>query len=191
MLSYGLPVVVALNRFSTDTAAEIAVVEKLCKQKGVEFALSEVFEKGSAGGLALAEKVVQACEKPVSFQFAYRDEQTIIQKIEAVAKKIYGAAQVAFTASARKQLQAIEALGDEYAAYPVCMAKTQYSLSDDPTALGRPSGFTLTVRELKLCAGAKFIVALTGDIMTMPGLSKTPAAMKIDIDSAGHIQGLF
>ena len=188
---YGVPVVVAINRFGTDTEAELKAVEEMCIAKGAEFALSEVFAKGSEGGLDLAEKVVKACEKESNFHVLYPDEMSIKDKITTVAKEIYGAKDVKFDASASKAIAEFEALNPEYARFPVCMAKTQYSLSDDPTKLGRPTDFTLTVREVKLSAGAGFIVALTGAIMTMPGLPKAPAALKIDVDENGKITGLF
>ena len=188
---YGVPVVVAINRFGTDTDAELKAVEEMCIAKGAEFALSEVFAKGSEGGIDLAHKVVKACEKPSNFHVLYPDEMSIKDKIATVAKEIYGAKDVKFDASASKAIAEIEALDPAYSRFPVCMAKTQYSLSDDPTKLGRPTDFTLTVREVKLSAGAGFIVALTGTIMTMPGLPKAPAALKIDIDDNGKITGLF
>ncbi|MCI8332707.1 MAG: formate--tetrahydrofolate ligase [Clostridiales bacterium] len=191
MMAFGLPVVVALNRFDTDTEAEIAVVRSLCEQKGVAFALSDVFAKGGEGGVELAEQVIKACEKPSELMLTYLDTASIADKIRAVATKIYGAADVVFTAEADRQLAAIESLDKGYERYPVCIAKTQYSLSDNPALLGRPKDFTLTVREVRLSAGAHFVVALTGDIMTMPGLSKEPAAQKIDIDDDGRITGLF
>ena len=188
---FGLPVVVALNRFDTDTDAEIAVVRELCESKGVDIALSEVFAKGSEGGVELAEKVVAACEKENNFTFTYPDEYSIKEKIEAVAEKIYGADGVNYDAAALKAIKDIEALGEEYTRYPVCIAKTQYSLSDDMTKLGRPENFKITVRDVKLSAGAKFIVVLTGAILTMPGLPKAPAALNIDVDDDGNISGLF
>ncbi|MBQ8345360.1 MAG: formate--tetrahydrofolate ligase [Clostridia bacterium] len=188
---YGLPVVVAINRFGTDTDAELALVEKVCLAKGADFALSEVHAKGGEGGLDLAEKVIAACEKEKNFQFMYEDSMSIREKIEAVATKIYGADGVKFDASAAKALAEIEALDPKYSTFPICVAKTQYSLSDDATKLGRPTGFTLTVREVKLSAGAEFIVVLTGAIMTMPGLPKKPAAYAIDVDDDGNITGLF
>ena len=188
---YGVPVVVALNRFDTDTDAELDFVRKSCAARGAELALSEVFAKGGEGGRELAEKVVAACEKPSSFKVLYADELSIKDKIATIAKEIYGAADVVYEAGAEKQLSDILALDPEYAKFPVCMAKTQYSLSDDPAKLGRPTGFTLTVREIKLSAGAGFIVALTGAILTMPGLPKVPAAYNIDVDDAGKITGLF
>ncbi|MBQ8849310.1 MAG: formate--tetrahydrofolate ligase [Clostridia bacterium] len=188
---FGLPVVVAINRFGTDTDAELDYVRKICEDKGAEFALSEVFAKGGDGGIELAEKVIKACEAPKSFTFMYDDDMSPIEKIEAIAKKIYGADGVKLDASAAKALSEIEALDPEYKKLPICMAKTQYSLSDDASKLGRPTGFTLTVREIKLSAGAGFIVVLTGAVMTMPGLPKKPAAYSIDIDDDGNITGLF
>ena len=188
---YGIPVVVAINRFESDSDAELGAIEDICKAKGAEFALSEVFAKGSEGGVDLANKVVNACKKKSNFRLLYPDEMPIKEKIETVAKKIYGAKEVKFDPAALKSIEEIEKLSPEYSKYPVCMAKTQYSLSDDPTKLGRPKNFTLTVREIKLSAGAKFIVALTGTIMTMPGLPKSPAALRIDVDNNGKITGLF
>ena len=188
---YGVPVVVAINRFGSDTDAELKAVEDICIAKGAEFALSEVFAKGGEGGIDLAEKVVKACEKESNFHVLYDDDLSIKEKITVIAKEIYGAADVKFDAQASKSIAEFEALSPEYSKFPVCMAKTQYSLSDDATKLGRPTGFTLTVREVKLSAGAGFIVALTGAIMTMPGLPKVPAAMKIDVDDNGKITGLF
>ncbi|MBQ7225120.1 MAG: formate--tetrahydrofolate ligase [Clostridia bacterium] len=188
---YGVPVVVAINRFGTDTDAELKAVEEMCIAKGADFALSDVFAKGGDGGIELAKKVVAACEKPSNFRVLYPDEMSIKDKIITVAKEIYGAGDVKFDAAASKAIAEFEALDPEYSKFPVCMAKTQYSLSDDQTKLGRPTGFTLTVREVKLSAGAGFIVALTGSIMTMPGLPKAPAALKIDVDNDGKITGLF
>ena len=188
---YGLPVVVAINRFGTDSDAEIECLRQICEERGVDFALSEVFAKGGEGGIELAHKVVEACEKKSEFKFIYDDDMSIKEKIEAVAKNIYGAADVKYDAAALKALSEIEALDEKYGKFPVCMAKTQYSLSDDATKLGRPTGFTLNVREIKLSAGAGFIVALTGAIMTMPGLPKKPAAYSIDVDGDGNITGLF
>ena len=186
---YGLPCVVAINRFPTDTEAELALVERRCRELGVNVALSEVWAKGGEGGIELAREVVRLCEEPSDFRFAYPDELDIRGKIEAVAKRVYHAGAVAFTGPAEKELRQLEALG--YGKLPVCMAKTQYSFSDDPAKLGAPEGFTLTVRKLKVSAGAGFIVALTGDIMTMPGLPKSPAAERIDVDEDGRISGLF
>ena len=188
---YGLPVVVAINRFGTDTDAELAYIEKVCAEKGADFALSEVFAKGGDGGIDLANKVVAACEKEKNFEFMYADELSIKEKISALATKIYGAAEVKYDASALKNIAEIEALDEKYSRFPICVAKTQYSLSDDAALLGRPTGFTLTVREVKLSAGAEFIVVLTGAIMTMPGLPKKPAAFNIDVDDDGNITGLF
>ena len=188
---YGLPVVVAINRFHTDTDAELAYVEEICKAKGADFALSEVFAKGGNGGIELAQKVVAACEKEKNFTFMYEDSLSIKEKIEALAAKIYGASEVKYDASALKSIAEIEALDPKYSNFPICVAKTQYSLSDDASLLGRPTGFTLTVREVKLSAGAEFIVVLTGAIMTMPGLPKAPAAFNIDVDDDGNITGLF
>ena len=188
---YGVPVVVAINRFGTDTDAELKAVEDMCVAKGAEFALSDVFAKGGEGGIELAKKVVKACDTESNFHVLYPDEMSIKDKITTVAKEIYGAKDVKFDAAASKAIAEFEALNPEYARFPVCMAKTQYSLSDDPTKLGRPTDFTLTVREVKLSAGAGFIVALTGAIMTMPGLPKAPAALKIDVDDNGKITVLF
>ena len=188
---YGLPVVVAINRFGTDTDAELAYIEKVCTEKGADFALSEVFAKGGDGGIDLANKVVAACEKEKNFEFMYADELSIKEKISALATKIYGAAEVKYDAAALKNIAEIEALDEKYSRFPICVAKTQYSLSDDASLLGRPTGFTLTVREVKLSAGAEFIVVLTGAIMTMPGLPKKPAAFNIDVDDDGNITGLF
>lgn len=186
---FGLPAVVAINAFPTDTAEELDFVEKKCNELGAEVALSEVWAKGGEGGLALAEKVIAAMDKPNNFHFMYETEQTIPEKITAIVKEIYGGDKVVFTAPAKKQLAEIEALGLDK--MPVCMAKTQYSLSDDATKLGRPEGFTVTVKELRISAGAGFIVALTGNILTMPGLPKKPAAENMDIDVNGKITGLF
>ena len=188
---YGLPIVVAINRFGTDTEAELNMVREICEKAGADFALSDVFAGGGEGGIELAKKVVEACEKPSQFKLLYDDNTSIIEKITTIAKEIYGADGVKFDAAAIKSIKEIEALGEEFAKLPVCMAKTQYSLSDDATKLGRPTGYQLTVREIKLSAGAGFVVALTGAIMTMPGLGKAPAAYSIDIDSKGNITGLF
>ena len=188
---FGLPVVVAINRFGTDTEAELDIIRDICERKGVDFALSEVFAKGGEGGIELAQKVVEACEKKSDFRFMYDDNMSIKEKINAVATKIYGADSVKYDAAALKTIAEIEALDEKYSKFPICVAKTQYSLSDDPTKLGRPEGFTLTVREIKLSAGAGFIVVLTGAIMTMPGLPKKPAAYSIDVDDDGNITGLF
>lgn len=189
MQKYNIPVVVAINRFGTDTDAELNFIADYCRARGAEFALSDVFGKGGDGGIELAKKVVEACEKPSDFAPIYSNDLTIKEKIETIAKTIYGADGVNFTANAIKNINEISALGGDK--LPVCIAKTQYSLSDDPKKLGRPSGFTVTVRECKLSNGAGFVVALTGDIMTMPGLPKAPAALRIDVDSDGKITGLF
>ena len=188
---FGLPVVVAINRFGTDSDAELAYVEEICKAKGADFSLSEVFAKGGEGGIDLANKVVAACEKEKNFKFAYESELSIKEKIEAIATKIYGAGEIKYDAAALKNIAEIEALDEKYSRFPICVAKTQYSLSDDASKLGRPEGFTLTVREVKLSAGAEFIVVLTGAIMTMPGLPKAPSAFNLDVDDDGHITGLF
>ena len=186
---YGLPCVVAINAFPTDTAAELKLVEDKCRELGVNVALSEVWAKGGEGGMALAEEVVRLCEQESNFTFAYDVEESIEDKLNAIAKKIYHADGVALTPGARKQMKELEANG--FGNLPICMAKTQYSFSDDPALLGAPRGFTVTVRNLKVSAGAGFLVALTGDIMTMPGLPKVPAAEKIDVDETGKITGLF
>ena len=186
---YGLPCVVAINAFPTDTAAELKLVEDKCRELGVNVALSEVWAKGGEGGKALAEEVVRLCEQESNFTFAYDVEDSIEDKLNAIAKKIYHADGVALTPGARKQMKELEANG--FGNLPICMAKTQYSFSDDPALLGAPRGFTVTVRNLKVSAGAGFLVALTGDIMTMPGLPKVPAAEKIDVDETGKITGLF
>ena len=187
--AFGLPAVVAINAFPTDTKEELDFVEKKCNELGAEVALSEVWAKGGEGGIALAEKVLAATEKPNNFNFTYEVEQSIPEKIEAIVKRVYGGDGVVFTGPAMKQLKEIEELGLDK--MPVCMAKTQYSLSDDPTKLGRPKNFKITVKELRISAGAGFIVALTGDILTMPGLPKKPAAENMDIDVNGKITGLF
>ena len=188
MTKYGVPVVVAINRFLTDSEKELNLIADYCKNLGADFALSEVFAKGGEGGKELAQKVVEACEKSASFAPIYDTSLSIKEKITAIAKTIYGAEGVNFTAAAEKNIAEIEELGKDM---PVCIAKTQYSLSDDEKALGRPTGFTITVREVKISAGAGFIVALTGSIMTMPGLPKVPAANNIDVDENGKINGLF
>ena len=187
--AFGLPAVVAINAFPTDTAEELAFVEKKCNELGAEVALSEVWAKGGEGGLALADKVWKAMEKPNNFNFTYDVESSIPEKIDAIVKRVYGGLGADFTPAAKKQLEEIEELG--FDKMPVCMAKTQYSLSDDPSKMGRPEGFRITVKELRISAGAGFIVALTGDILTMPGLPKKPAAENMDIDVNGKITGLF
>lgn len=189
MHRYGVPVVVAINRFGADTDAELEYIENYCKQLGADFALSEVFAKGGEGGRELAEKVVAATEKASQFTVLYPDELSIKEKIETVATKIYGAEGVNYTTAAEKAIAEISKLNADK--LPVCIAKTQYSLSDDPTLLGKPQGFNITVRDVRLSNGAGFVVVYTGDIMTMPGLPKVPAAEKIDVDSNGKITGLF
>ncbi len=188
MLSYGVPLVVAINRFHTDSEEELGIIEECCKKHGCDFALSEVFAKGGDGGIDLAEKVIAACEKENSFKFLYDEKQPLKEKIETIAKNIYGADGVVYTANAEKNLAEIARLGFEE--IPVCVAKTPLSLTDDPTKLGRPENFKITVKEVKLSAGAGFAVVLTGDIMTMPGLPKKPAALIIDIDENGNTVGL-
>lgn len=193
MHKYGVPVVVAINRFGTDTDAELQVIDDCCKELGVSYALSEVFGKGGEGGVELAKTVCEVIEKcegcQTNFAPIYPDDMLVEEKIETVAKKIYGADGVLFTKQAQKSLKEIKALGGD--AMPVCIAKTQYSLSDDPALLGRPTGFAITIRDLKLNSGAGFVVAYAGDIMTMPGLPKVPAAEKIDVDENAVIHGLF
>ena len=186
---WGVPCVVAVNRFPTDTEAELKLVEEKCKELGVNVALSEVWGKGGEGGMALAEEVVRLCEEPNNFSFTYELDQPIEKKLEQICKRIYHADGVELDGNAKKQLKQITELG--FDKLPICMAKTQYSFSDDPTLLGAPKGFTVTVRNLKVASGAGFIVALTGDIMTMPGLPKVPAAERIDVDENGVISGLF
>ena len=186
---FGLPCVVAINAFPTDTKAELDMVEAKCKELGVNVALSEVWAKGGEGGKALATEVVRLCEQPNDFHQSYELESSIMDKLTAICTKVYHADGVQLVGNAVKQIKQIEELG--FGNLPICMAKTQYSFSDDPSLLGAPSGFTVTVRNLKVCAGAGFIVALTGDIMTMPGLPKVPAAEKIDVDENGVITGLF
>lgn len=188
---YGIPVVVAINRFDTDTDAELEALREICEKNGADFTLSEVFAKGSEGGIELAEKVVAACDKKSEFKLLYPDEMSICDKISTIAKNIYGADGVVFEPAAKKAIAEIEKLDEKYKRFPVCMAKTQYSFSDDQTKLGRPTGFEITVRDVKLSAGAEFIVVLTGNILTMPGLPKVPAANSIDVDENGNIVGLF
>ena len=186
---YSLPAVVAINKFPTDTDKELELIRRKCEELGVNVALSEVWEHGGKGGVELANEIVKLIEEPSKMQFVYDTALSIEEKINEIAKKVYGAEEVVFTPNAQKQIKQIEGIG--YADLPICMAKTQYSLTDDPTVLGRPTGFKITVRNIKLSAGAGFIVALTGDIMTMPGLPKVPSANKIDIDQQGKITGLF
>ena len=186
---YGLPCVVAINRFPLDTEAELKLVEEKCKELGVNVALSEVWGKGGEGGVELAKEVIRLCEQPNDFTFSYELDLPIKEKIEAIAKKIYHADGVNFTANAEKQIKTLTELGYDH--MPICMAKTQFSFSDDQTKLGAPRGFKITVREIKVNAGAGFLVAKTGNIMTMPGLPKVPASERIDIDANGKITGLF
>ena len=187
---YGVPVVVTLNSFITDTTAETDYVRAFCEERGCEFALSEVWAKGGEGGIALAEKVLKTLEtKKSDFRVLYEDELPLEDKIRKVATEIYGAGSVSFSSAAKKQLKTITDMG--FGELPVCMAKNQYSLSDDPKLLGRPQGFELSVREAYVSAGAGFVVVLTGDVMTMPGLPKKPAAYGIDVNEAGVITGLF
>ena len=189
--TFHLPCVVAVNAFPTDTEAELQLVEDKCRELGVNAVRSEVWAKGGEGGMALAEEVVRLCDtsRPEAFSFAYPDDAPLTEKLNAIVRRVYGGAQAVLTPNARKQAQQLAELG--FGDLPICMAKTQYSLSDDPALLGAPENFTVTVRNLKVSAGAGFIVALTGDIMTMPGLPKTPAAEKIDVDENGRITGLF
>lgn len=187
---YHVPVVVTLNSFVSDTEAEVAYIENFCKERGCEFALSEVWEKGGEGGIALANKVLETLENKEShFAPIYEDSLSLEEKIETIAKEIYGADGVTYSPAAKKELKRIMDMGMGH--FPVCMAKTQYSLSDDPKKLGRPSGFTVNVREVYVSAGAEFVVAVNGSIMTMPGLPKKPAAFGIDVDANGTITGLF
>ena len=189
--TYHLPCVVAINAFPTDTEAELRLVEDKCRELGVRAVLSEVWAKGGEGGKALAEEVVRLCEQPSAeaFTFSYPTDTTLVNKLNAIVQRVYGGAQAVLTPAAQKQAERLTELG--FGDLPVCMAKTQYSLSDDPALLGAPKDFAVTVRSLKVSAGAGFIVALTGDIMTMPGLPKVPAAEKIDVDENGRITGLF
>ena len=186
---YGLPCVVAINAFPTDTKAELDLVEAKCHELGVNVALSEVWAKGGEGGKALADEVVRLCDEPNDFRFSYELDMSIEEKLNAIATKVYHADGVDLVGSARNQLKQLEELG--FGGLPICMAKTQYSFTDDQNKLGAPRGWRLTVRNLKISAGAGFIVALTGDIMTMPGLPRVPAAEKIDVTADGKIVGLF
>ena len=187
---YGVPVVVTLNSFITDSKAETEFVESFCRERGCDFALSEVWEKGGEGGISLANQILSSIEQKKSeFQFLYEDSLSLKDKIEKVAKEIYGADGVTYSPAAEKELKKITDLGMGH--FPVCMAKTQYSLSDDATKLGRPTGFSINVREVYVSAGAEFVVAINGSIMTMPGLPKKPAAHFIDVDENGKIEGLF
>ena len=187
---YGVPVVVTLNHFVADTDAEVAYVKERCEAMGATFAVARVWAEGGEGGKALAEKVLETLEtKESNFKFLYEDELNIVEKVNKVCKEIYGAGNVNFSAAAKKTLAQIDKLGFNH--FPVCIAKTQYSLSDDPKVLGRPEGFEVTVKEIRISAGAGFIVVLLGDVMTMPGLPKKPAALNIDIDEDGNVVGLF
>lgn len=187
---YGVPVVVTLNAFATDTDAEKAFVQNFCEEHKCEFALSEVWEKGGEGGIALAEKVLKTLEEKTSdFHVLYEENQPVKAKIETISKEIYGAGSVSYTAAVNKQIQRLEELG--FGNLPICMAKNQYSLSDDPNLLGRPTGFTMNIRDVYVSAGAGFIVVLTGTVMTMPGLPKQPAAFNVDVNKDGVITGLF
>ena len=186
---WGLPVVVAINAFPTDTPAELALVEEKCNELGVNVALSEVWAKGSEGGRALAEEVLRLCDEPSDFRYAYELDQPLAKKVEAIATRVYHADGVDFSPKAARMLRQLEEQG--FGGLPVCMAKTQYSFTDDPKRLGAPEGFRITVRDLRVSAGAGFVVALTGDIMTMPGLPKVPAAENIDVTPDGRIVGLF
>ena len=188
--AFGLPVVVAINRFHSDSDAELALIEKTCAERGVKIALCEVWAHGGKGGEALARAVIETCEHESSrCAPLYPDDLPLVEKIRTIAQKLYGAADIALSNDARKTLQDLEKLG--YGNLPVCMAKTQYSLSDDPKALGCPQGFTLNIREVQIAAGAGFVIALTGAIMKMPGLPKAPASNNIDVDKDGNISGLF
>ncbi|HJJ38636.1 MAG TPA: formate--tetrahydrofolate ligase [Methanocorpusculum sp.] len=186
---FGVPVVVAINRFAADSDEELKTLEEFCKSKGADFALSEVFAKGGDGGIELAKKVVAACDKPNTFHCIYDTDKSIKEKLETIAKEIYGADGVVYSAKAESAIKDIEALGRDK--LPICVAKTQYSLSDDPDKLGRPTGFKITAATVRLCNGAGFVVVETGDIMTMPGLPLKPAACTIDVNNDGKISGLF
>ena len=187
---FGLPAVVAINRFPTDTEAELKLIEDKCREYGVNVALSEVWAKGGEGGIQLAKEVVRLIDKGQNnFKFIYSEDDPIEKKIEAIVREVYGGDGVEFTPAASREISRLKKYG--FGNLPVCMAKTQYSLSDDPKKLGWPKGFKVSVRNVKVSAGAGFIVALTGDIMTMPGLPKIPAAENIDVDSTGKISGLF
>lgn len=189
MKKYGVPVVVAINRFHNDSNAELEYIESYCRENGADFALSEVFAKGGEGGMDLAKKVCEAAEKPSDFRPIYPAESSVKEKIGTIAREVYGADGVNYTAQAEKSIKEIEALGGDK--LPICIAKTQYSLSDNAALLGRPTGFRITIRDLRLSNGAGFVVAYAGDIMTMPGLPKVPCAEQIDVDASGKISGLF
>ena len=188
--TFGVPIVVTLNSFVTDTEAEYEFIKKHCEELGCEFALANVWKDGGEGGIELAKKVIDTVNnKKSDFKFLYENEMPLKDKIETIAKNIYGADGVTYAPAAKKMLAKIEEMG--YGNLPICMAKNQYSLSDDATKLGRPTGFTINIREVYVNTGAGFVVALTGNVMTMPGLSKTPAAFNIDVDDDGNITGLF
>jgi formate--tetrahydrofolate ligase len=189
MKKFGVPVVVAINRFESDSPEELAFIEAYCRENGADFALSEVFAKGGEGGTELAKKICAAAEGPSSFRPLYPETASVREKIDCIAREIYGADGVSYTGKAEKALKEIAQLGGDK--LPVCIAKTQYSLSDNPALLGRPAGFTVTIRDLRLLGGAGFVVAYAGDILTMPGLPKIPAAERIDVDGDGRISGLF
>lgn len=190
MQKFGVPCVVTLNQFVTDTDAELAFVKEFCEERGCEFALAQVWEKGGEGGVALAEKVMKTIEeKESNYHPLYDTELPIKEKIETIAKEIYGASSVTYDMAAAKSIQRLEELG--YGNLPICMAKNQYSLSDDPKKLGRPENFSINIREVYVNAGAGFVVAITGTVMTMPGLPKKPAAEHIDVNDEGVITGLF
>ena len=186
---YGLPVVVAINKFPLDTDAELKAVEEACQKRGVNVVLSDVWANGGEGGADLARKVVELCEEPNNFQFVYDDNDSIQEKLDKIVQKVYGGNKAVLVGKAKKQMRELTELG--FGNYPICMAKTQYSFSDNPKKLGAPTGFDITIKNLKVSAGAGFIVALTGDVMTMPGLPKVPASEKIDVDEDGNITGLF
>ncbi len=186
---YGLPVVVAINKFPLDTDAELKAVEEACQKRGVNVVLSDVWANGGEGGTDLARKVVELCEEPNNFQFVYDDNDSIQEKLDKIVQKVYGGNKAVLVGKAKKQMRELTELG--FGNYPICMAKTQYSFSDNPKKLGAPTGFDITIKNLKVSAGAGFIVALTGDVMTMPGLPKVPASEKIDVDENGNITGLF
>ncbi|MGR6820111.1 formate--tetrahydrofolate ligase, partial [Acinetobacter baumannii] len=187
---YGVPVIVTVNAYVTDSAKEHEFIAQYCQQRGCRFAISQVWEKGGIGGIELANQVIDTLENDApQFQLLYPDNMPLKQKIETIAQEIYGAKGVTYSANAQEMLAKIEDMG--FGHFPICMAKTQYSLSDDPTLLGRPTDFTINIREVYVSAGAGFVVALTGTINTMPGLPKKPAAMAMDVDNHGVIKGLF
>jgi formate--tetrahydrofolate ligase len=186
---FGLPVVVAINKFDEDTDSELMIVESACRELGAEFEISRAFAEGGEGAVALAEKVIKAAESESEFKLLYPDDMPVTEKIKSIAIKIYGASGVDYSSAALKSIQKIESMG--YGNLPICVAKTQYSLSDNPKLTGRPSGFNISVKQVRLSAGAGFIVVYCGDIMTMPGLPKNPSAAGIDIDENSKISGLF